>query len=221
VREATREPPTYVMSFLYIGTSGSFIGSGFAFGQVLQNQFAADFATPPAAASLTGLGPLLGSLVRPLGGSLADRYGGARITSWTLIAMALGAAVVSTAGQVGSLPPFLVGFVLLFVLSGIGNGSTCEMIPAVSRSQARRAVAASGDPVAAERTALRMSGALIGIAGAVGAFGGVLVDLAFRRSFTATGTGGSAYLVFIASSVVCVAVTWTVYLRPGARSAGV
>ncbi len=101
VREATREPPTYVMSFLYIGTSGSFIGSGFAFGQVLQNQFAADFATPPAAASLTGLGPLLGSLVRPLGGSLADRYGGARITSWTLIAMALGAAVVSTAGQVG------------------------------------------------------------------------------------------------------------------------
>ena len=54
-----------------------------------------------------------------------------------------------------------------------------------------------------------MSGALIGIAGAVGALGGVLVNLAFRQSFMTTGTGDSAYLV-------CVAVTWTVYLRPKA-----
>src|SRR3712207_5906365 len=61
MREATREPHTWIMSFLYIGTFGSFIGFEFAFGQVLQNQFAASFATPLAAASLTWLGPLLGS----------------------------------------------------------------------------------------------------------------------------------------------------------------
>ena len=66
-----------------------------------------------------------------------------------------------------------------------------------------------------------MSGALIGIAGAVGAFGGVLVNLAFRQSFMTTGTGDSAYLAFIAFYVVCVAVTWVVYLRPQARTAGV
>src|SRR3712207_5063608 len=81
LREAAREGHTWILSFLYIGTFGSFIGFGFAFGQVLQNQFAEDFATPLAAAQLTWLGPLLGSLIRPLGGSLADRFGGARITS--------------------------------------------------------------------------------------------------------------------------------------------
>ncbi|MGY1738849.1 nitrate/nitrite transporter [Geodermatophilus sp. SYSU D00684] len=221
MREAAREPHTYVMSFLYIGTFGSFIGFGFAFGQVLQNQFGADFATPLAAASLTWLGPLLGSLVRPLGGSLADRFGGARITFWTFVAMAGGAAVVFTASQVGSLPLFVVGFVLLFVLSGVGNGSTYKMIPAISRTQARQRVAAGADPAAADRQALRTSGALIGIAGAVGAFGGVLVNLAFRQSFLTTGSGDAAYLVFIAFYAVCVAVTWAVYLRPTAPAAGV
>ncbi|MGY1653713.1 nitrate/nitrite transporter [Geodermatophilus sp. SYSU D01119] len=221
MREATREPHTYVMAFLYIGTFGSFIGFGFAFGQVLQNQFAADFATPLAAASLTWLGPLLGSLVRPFGGSLADRFGGARITFWTFIAMAAGAAVVFTASRVGSLPLFVVGFVLLFVLSGMGNGSTYKMIPAVFRRQAQQAVAAGGDPAAADRHALRMSGALIGIAGAVGAFGGVLVNLAFRQSFLTTGSGDAAYLVFIGFYAVCVLVTWAVYLRPTSRMAGV
>ena len=216
MREATREPHTWIMSFLYIGTFGSFIGFGFAFGQVLQNQFADDFATPLDAAYLTWLGPLLGSLIRPLGGSLADRYGGARVTFVNFIAMALGAAVVFTASQAESLPLFLVGFVLLFVFSGVGNGSTYKMIPAIFRSQAMQRVADGGAPEAADRHALRMSGALIGIAGAIGAFGGVLVNLAFRQSFMTTGTGDSAYLVFIAFYVVCVVVTWVVYLRPQA-----
>ncbi|MGY1821895.1 nitrate/nitrite transporter [Geodermatophilus sp. SYSU D00079] len=221
MREATRERHTWIMAFLYIGTFGSFIGFGFAFGQVLQNQFTGSFATPLAAASLTWLGPLLGSLIRPLGGSLADRFGGARITFWTFAAMAVGAATVWTASQWGSLPLFVVGFVALFVLSGIGNGSTYKMIPAIFRTQAQQQVAAGGDPAAADRHALRMSGALIGIAGAVGAFGGVLVNLAFRQSFLTTGTGDSAYLVFIAFYVACLAVTWVVYLRPRAPMAGV
>jgi NNP family nitrate/nitrite transporter-like MFS transporter len=214
MREATREPHTWIMSFLYIGTFGSFIGFGFAFGQVLTNQFTGSFATPLAAASLTWLGPLLGSLVRPIGGSLADRFGGALITCWNFVAMAVGAGVVWAASQLESLPLFVVGFVLLFVFSGIGNGSTYKMIPAIFRSQALTAVAAGGDADAADRRALRMSGALIGIAGAVGAFGGVLVNLAFRQSFLTTGSGDSAYLVFIAFYVVCVAVTWVVYVRP-------
>jgi len=214
MREATREPHTWIMSFLYIGTFGSFIGFGFAFGQVLQNQFTGSFATPLAAAALTWLGPLLGSLIRPVGGSLADRFGGARITCWNFAAMALGAAVVWTASQAKSLPLFVVGFVLLFVLSGLGNGSTYKMIPAIFRSQALQQVAAGGNAEVADRRALRMSGALIGIAGAVGAFGGVLVNLAFRQSFMTTGTGDAAYLVFIAFYAVCVVVTWVVYLRP-------
>ena len=68
MRDATRDSHTWIISFLYIGTFGSFIGFGFAFGQVLQVQFKADFPTPVKAAYLTFLGPLLGSLIRPVGG---------------------------------------------------------------------------------------------------------------------------------------------------------
>jgi NNP family nitrate/nitrite transporter-like MFS transporter len=221
MRDATRDAHTWIMSFLYIGTFGSFIGFGFAFGQVLQNQFTDDFATPLAAASLTWLGPLLGSLIRPLGGSLADRFGGARITFYNFVAMAGGASIVLTASQVESLPLFLVGFVLLFVFSGVGNGSTYKMIPAIFRTKAQLEVAAGGDTVVADRRALQMSGALIGIAGAVGAFGGVLVNLAFRQSFVSSGSGDGAYIAFIAFYAVCFVLTWAVYLRPGAPMAGV
>jgi NNP family nitrate/nitrite transporter-like MFS transporter len=136
LREAARDPHTWIMSMLYIGTFGSFIGFGFAFGQVLQLQFADRFPTPVDAA--TDLpGPLVGSLIRPLGGHLADRYGGARVTFWNFVAMAGGAALVLYAARVHSLPLYLTGFMSLFVLSGIGNGSTYKMIPAIFRARAR------------------------------------------------------------------------------------
>jgi NNP family nitrate/nitrite transporter-like MFS transporter len=221
LRDATHDRHTWVMSFLYIGTFGSFIGFGFAFGQVLQVQFKSDFASPVDAAYLTFLGPLLGSLIRPVGGALADRVGGARVTQWTFAAMAAGALTVLAASRAESLPLFLVGFLALFVLSGIGNGSTYKMIPAIFRAKARLAVAGGADPGERERAARRLSGALIGIAGAVGAFGGVLVNLAFRQSFLSRGDGEAAYLAFVAFYLVCLAVTWTVYRRPGSGLDGV
>ena len=222
MRDVCRDPHTWVVSFLYIGTFGSFIGFGFAFGQVLQVQFASSFPTPLDAAALTFLGPLLGSLVRPVGGALADRHGGARVTAWTFVAMAGGAAVVLVASLRESLPLFVVGFTTLFVLSGLGNGSTYKMIPAIFRAKAARLVVAGADAPVADREARRLSGALIGIAGAVGAFGGVLVNVAFRQSFLETGAGNAAYVAFLAFYGVCVVVTWAVYLRPwSARLAGV
>jgi NNP family nitrate/nitrite transporter-like MFS transporter len=212
MRDATREPHTWIMSLLYIGTFGSFIGFGFAFGQVLQVQFADVFSTPVKAAYLTFLGPLLGSLIRPVGGALADRLGGARVTFWNFVAMAVGAAIVLLASQAHSLALYLVGFIALFVFSGIGNGSTYKMIPAIFRSL----------HPGAEHEARRLSCAVIGIAGAIGAFGGVLVNLAFRQSFLTYKTADAAYLAFIAFYALCVLVTWAVYLRSsGRRLAGV
>ncbi|WP_405748838.1 MULTISPECIES: nitrate/nitrite transporter [unclassified Streptomyces] len=214
LREVAGEPHSWVMSLLYIGTFGSFIGFGFAFGQVLQVQFHQQFDTPVKAAYLTFLGPLLGSLVRPLGGRMADRWGGARVTLWTFAAMAAGTGVVLVASQQKSLPMFLTGFVALFVLSGIGNGSTYKMIPAIFQAGARIAVAAGADEETAERDSRRRASALIGLAGALGAFGGVLVNIAFRQSFLAVGDGDAAYWAFLATYAVCCAVTWVVYLRP-------
>src|SRR5207245_9519597 len=84
-----RRQQTWVMSFLYIGTFGSFVGYSAAFPLLLKTQF------PAVTASLALLGPLVGSLSRPLGGLLSDKIGGARVTFWHLVAM--GAALLAVA----------------------------------------------------------------------------------------------------------------------------
>ena len=213
IRRVCRDRHTWIIALLYIGTFGSFIGFGFAFGQVLQVQFKGTFSTPVKAAYLTFLGPLLGSLVRPYGGRLADRFGGALVSFFNFAAMAVGAIVVLVAALAGSLPIYVIGFVLLFIFSGIGNGSVYKMIPAIFRAKAARQVAHGSDLVVEAMEAQRLSGALIGLAGAIGAFGGVLVNLAFRQSFLIYKSANAAYLAFIAFYLICLAVTWLVYLR--------
>jgi NNP family nitrate/nitrite transporter-like MFS transporter len=212
--DVTKDMNAWVISFLYIGTFGSFIGFGFAFGQVLQVQFKADFSTPVKAAYLTFLGPLLGSLIRPLGGILADRVGGALVSFWNFVCMAGAAALVLIASMNDSLPLFITGFLLLFVFSGIGNGSVYKMIPAIFSAKMKLAVEAGADPAAEQVKARRLAGALIGLAGAIGAFGGVLVNIAFRQSFLTGKTGDPAYIAFLAFYAACFVLTWVVYLRP-------
>jgi len=227
MRLACRDPHTWVISILYVGTFGSFIGFSFAFGQVLSYQFAGHFAShgvvdPVKVAGVTFLGPLIGSLIRPAGGWLGDRAGGAVTTLWSFLAMAAAAAVVLAATEQKSILLFYVGFTALFAFSGIGNGSTYKMIPAVFLAKAERAVAAGHDPAAAQENARRLAGAVIGIAAAVGAAGGVLVNIAFRQSFLAAGTGTGAYVGFIVFYLAAVALTWLAYLRPSPnRLAGV
>lgn len=207
VLEAVREPHTWIMAFLYIGTFGSFIGYSFAFGLVLQTQFG---RTPLQAASLTFVGPLLGSLIRPVGGALADRFGGAWITLGTFVAMAAATGVVVLASVRESLAVFLVGFVALFVLSGLGNGSTYKMIPGIFQA---KALARGMDGPGAAAYGRRLSGASMGLIGAVGALGGLGINLVFRQAFTASGSGTAAFVTFLGFYAVCCAVTWAVYLR--------
>ncbi|GAA2958518.1 nitrate/nitrite transporter [Streptomyces enissocaesilis] len=206
-KAAVRAPHTWIMAFLYVGTFGSFIGYSFAFGLVLQTQFG---RTPLQAASLTFVGPLLGSLIRPLGGSLADRFGGARITLWNFAAMAAATTVVVYASTTASLPVFLTGFTALFVLTGLGNGSTYKMIPAIFQA---KALAKGMEGEAAAAYGRRLSGAAMGLIGAVGALGGLAINLAFRQSFQTAGTGTAAFASFLAFYAVCFTVTWAVYLR--------
>ena len=204
-----------MISLLYIGTFGSFIGFSFAFGQVLQVQFTADFGSPVKAAYLTFLGPLLGSLIRPVGGALADRFGGARVTFWNFVAMAREHGAWCWPPRSKSrCALFLVGFIALFVVERHRQrlhlqddpGDLAGTSPGCSSS-----VAWTRPPPRGE--ARRRSGALIGLAGAIGAFGGVLVNLAFRQSFLSTGAGNSAYVSFLGFYALCFALTWVVYLR--------
>ena len=73
---------TWIMAFIYIGTFGSFIGYSAAFPLLIKTQF------PAVTIAIAFLGPLVGSLSRPLGGLLADKVGGAIVTVWNFIAMA-------------------------------------------------------------------------------------------------------------------------------------
>ncbi|MEU1512166.1 nitrate/nitrite transporter [Streptomyces sp. NPDC005811] len=205
--DSAKDAHTWIMSFLYVGTFGSFIGYSFAFGQVLTNQFG---RTPLQAAYLTFIGPLLGSLIRPLGGWLADKYGGARITLYNYVGMAAATAVLVFASMQKSLPLFVSVFVVLFVLSGLGNGSTYKMIPGIFQA---KAVAKGLEGEEAAAYGRRLSGASMGLIGAVGALGGVGINLAFRQSFLSYGSGTGAFVAFLAFYAACFVVTWAVYLR--------
>ncbi len=224
--EALRYKHSWIMSFLYIGTFGSFIGFSFAFGQVLQINFLAggDAAAQASlhAAQISFIGPLLGSISRPFGGRLADRIGGGRITLYTFVAMMFAAGILVITGMIDDamtgaatgtqMIAYVVGFILLFILSGIGNGSTYKMIPSIFEAKAQD----KDGWTAMEKAAWsrRMSGALIGFAGAVGALGGVFINVALRVSYVgAAKSATNAFWVFLAFYVICAIVTWVVFLR--------
>ncbi len=230
VRSILAERHTYVISLLYICTFGSWIGFAFAFGQVMQVNFIAGGETVKHAslhaAQIAFIGPLLGSLARIYGGRLADRVGGSRVTLGVLGGMILAAALlvgISTAdhhsGSTSSITVvgYVAGFMVLFILSGMGNGSVFKLIPSIFEARSR-----SLDIGEAQRRhwARAMSGSLIGFCAAVGALGGVGINLALRESYLRSGTGTAAYWVFLSSYVAAAILTWMMYVRRPRPPAG-
>ena len=156
---------TWVMSFLYIGTFGSFIGYSAAMPLLIKLNFwnQPDPTVPGIGinfAYYAFLGALVGSIARPFGGWLADKYGGARVTLWTFVAMIAGTlGVIYTLTLLVAVPApdgrqrprsspavnansdifpfFLAAFLFIFAASGIGNGSTYRMIPLILANEAR------------------------------------------------------------------------------------
>jgi NNP family nitrate/nitrite transporter-like MFS transporter len=204
-----RHKHTWIMAWLYIGTFGSFIGYSAAFPLLLKTQF------PMVTANLAFLGPLVGSIARPLGGKLADRIGGARVTFWNFLVMGLAAFGVLYALDAHSFGAFLVMFLILFVTTGLGNGSTFRMIPVIFRRQAQRAV--EGLPEAAQAVELdrarRTSAAVLGFTSAVGACGGYLIPRGLGASIKATGGVTTALGCFVVFYATCLALTWWHYTR--------
>lgn len=213
---AVRDHHFWIMSLLYVGTFGSFIGTGFAFGLLLQAQFGLE---PVQAAGIAVLGPVLGSLIRPVGGRLADSLGGARVTLWVFTAMAACAAVLVLAVQASQLALFIGAFAVMFVLTGLGNGSTYKMIPSIYAARAEDAIAAGEPREQALARTKRVASSMLGLIGAVGALGGVGINVGFRESFAATGSTAPAFVAFGAFYLLCAVVTWAVYLRRPVRTA--
>ena len=198
---------TWVMSFLYIGTFGSFVGYSAAFPLLLKTQF------PEVTANLAFLGPLIGSVVRPFGGYLSDRLGGARVTFWNFVGMALATVGVLRFVEERNFAGFLGMFLLLFVTTGIGNGSTFRMIPAIFRSERLRRSQPGEPETQAMRAARRDSAAVLGLSSAIGALGGYFIPRGFGASIKATGGPTTALTAFLAYYMVCIATTWWYYRR--------
>ncbi|MGZ4444013.1 MAG: MFS transporter [Nocardioidaceae bacterium] len=192
-----RRPQTWVMAVLYVGTFGSFIGYGAAMPLLMKTQF-----PDVHGAYFAFLGALVGSAFRPLGGWMADRLGGAWITTLVFLAMAVGVVGVVASVDAGSFALFLTSFVVLFALAGVGNGSTYRMIPSIFRSS-------TDDEAAAKK----QSAAALGLISAVGAYGGFLVPRSFGISVAHTGGIAAALYGFVVFYAVCMGLTWFCYLR--------
>ncbi|MGH3738942.1 MAG: MFS transporter [Micromonosporaceae bacterium] len=199
----------WVMSFLYIGTFGSFIGYSAAFPLLIKTQFPELGLT-----YLAFLGPLVGSLSRPVGGWLSDKIGGAKVTAWNFALMGAGIVGIVFSLGIHHFPLFLGTFLVLFIASGIGNGSTFRMIPAIYRAEAIKTAEANGGDTAPHLAKAKLTSAVvIGFSSAVGAFGGFLIPRGFGMSIAATGSINTALYAFLGGYVVMVGVTWWFYLR--------
>ena len=217
-----RRKHNWLMCWLYLGSFGSFIGLSAGLPMLVQSQF-------PGADVLqvVWLGPLLGALLRPLGGWVADHVGGARVTFWSFVVMALGAgsvlhwlpqaATAASAGQGGNFAGFLASFGLLFGAAGVCNGSTFRMIPVIFQTERQRAASPlpSEQAQAAKDGTLEAAGVL-GFASAIGAYGGFFIPKLYGTSIAITGSPGAALLAFVLFYVSCIAVTWWYYARRNA-----
>jgi MFS transporter, NNP family, nitrate/nitrite transporter len=205
----TKRKHTWVMAWLYVGTFGSFIGYSAAFPLLIKTQF------PAITIAIAFLGPFVGSVARPFGGLLADKIGGASVTFWNFVAMGIATMGVMYYVDIKSFPGFLVMFLVLFVTTGVGNGSTFRMIPSIFREEKLREAKGGGE--AARALALKAasleSAAVIGFTAAIGACGGYLIPRGFGASIAATGGPYLALEVFLTFYISCIALTWWFYLR--------
>ncbi|MEK8079966.1 NarK family nitrate/nitrite MFS transporter [Pseudomonas sp. XK-1] len=209
----------WLMCWLYLATFGSFIGFAAGFPMLIKTQFP---GVDPL--KFAFLGPLVGALVRPLGGWLADKLGGARVTLWNFVLMIAAVfgvlAFIPVAGTEGNFYGFLAMFMLLFVTTGIGNGSTFRMIPVIFRTLSERSSA--GQPAAIKEQASKNAGkeaaAVLGFSSAVAAYGAFFIPKSFGTSMALTGGPQMALYVFIGFYVSCIGVTWWWYSRKGAET---
>jgi MFS transporter, NNP family, nitrate/nitrite transporter len=184
----------YLITILYIMSFGSFIGYSAAFPLLLKGEF-----TEINAIQIVFIGPLLGALGRPVGGFLADKFGGAKVSLIDIGIMVIGVIGViffideSTRSFLG----FFLSFLLLFAAGGIANGSIFTMFPLIFGSIE--------------------SPAAIGFASAIGAFGGFFIPQLFGWSLQHTGSINIALFTFIAYYLLCAGIIWYYYAREKAE----
>lgn len=208
----------WLMCWLYLATFGSFIGFAAGLPMLIKTQFP---GVDPL--KFAFLGPLVGALIRPVGGWLADKMGGAQVTLWNFVVMI--AAVFGVlhflpqAGSEGNFYGFLAMFMLLFVTTGVGNGSTFRMIPVIFRTQHERLSAGKSkeEQEQAGKNAGKEAAAVLGFSSAMAAYGAFFIPKSFGTSMALTGGPQMALYAFVGFYVSCIVLTWWSYARKGAE----
>jgi NNP family nitrate/nitrite transporter-like MFS transporter len=206
-----KEKHNWVMTYLYVMTFGSFIGYANAFPKLIDDVFGVyrvgELAGEPtglSSAAYIWIGAGVGALIRPLGGWLSDKVGGARVTHWDTIIMigsTIAAGYIVQIAMVSPEPqqyfiPFLLTFIVLFATTGIGNGSTFRMIGVIFDKDKR--------------------GPVLGWTSAVAAYGAYFIPKIFGTQIKA-GTPQYALYGFAAYYLTCLVVNWWFYARKNAE----
>ena len=208
---------TWVMSIIYTMTFGSFIGYSAGFALAIKVVFGFQHimvdgvmthttANPngPSALMYAWMGPFIGALIRPVGGWIADKVGGAKVTqlvSIVMIASALGVAYYLKAAYQSATPeeyfvPFFLLFLVLFAATGIGNGSTFRTIAMVFPKE--------------------QAGPALGWTSAVAAYGAFIIPKVFGEQIKMA-TPEVALYGFAIFYTVCLVLNWWYYLGPKAE----
>ncbi|WP_343079287.1 MFS transporter [Ostreiculturibacter nitratireducens] len=203
----------WIMCILYTGTFGSFIGYSAGFPLLTKLMF-----PEVNALQYVFLGPLVGALSRAATGWVSDKFGGGRVTFWVFLGMIVAVFGVITFlpsdGVGGSFVGFFACFMALFFLTGVGNASTFQMIPAIMGREIPRLMP-NLDAAATRRQAERESAAIIAFTSAIAAYGAFFIPKAYGTSIAMTGAPFMALWGFLGFYAICVVLTWFYYTRPG------
>ncbi len=199
----------WLMCVLYIGTFGSFIGYSAGFPLLSRIAF-----PDINALQYVFLGPLVGALSRAGTGWVSDRFGGGRVTFWVFVGMIASVIAVILSLQAGSFAGFFAGFMALFFFTGVGNASTFQMIPVIMGREVPRLMPKLTGTDRARQIAME-SGGIVAFTSAIGAYGGFFIPKAYGTSIAMTGSPIGALWLFLIFYVICLAITWVVYTRPG------
>ena len=196
----------WIMCILYMATFGSFIGFSAAFPMLIKNSFPVIDAL-----KFAFLGPFVGALFRPLGGWISDKTSGAKVTFWNYIVMVLAVLAVMyflpSDTHEGSFVGYFISFMVLFITTGIGNGSTFTMIPVIFRTfhDRREPEKAGTEELFVEIR--KESAAVVGFTSAVAAYGAFFIPKMFGSGLGVDGT----FMALIIFYIVCIVLTWWYY----------
>ena len=147
-------------------------------------------------------------------GWVSDRFGGGRVTFWTFAGMILAVLCVIASLGAGSFAGFFAAFMALFFLTGVGNASTFQMIPAIMGREVPRLMP-EVEGTAVRRQSERESAAIIAFTSAIAAYGAFFIPKAYGTSIAMSGSPVGALWAFLLFYAVCLIVTWVFYTRPG------